>query len=50
MSLVLRLNEVLFKPLFLKVLDWAIGSGVHTHSHAYIYLAFELTSPSGQES
>ena len=28
MSLVLRLNEVLFKPLFLKVLDWAIGSGV----------------------
>lgn len=25
-ALVLRLNEVLFKPLFLKILDWAIGA------------------------
>jgi hypothetical protein len=25
-ALVLRLNEVLFKPLFLKILDWAIGN------------------------
>eukprot|EP00026_Physarum_polycephalum_P000142 Phypoly_transcript_00142.p1 GENE.Phypoly_transcript_00142~~Phypoly_transcript_00142.p1 ORF type:complete len:2127 (+),score=276.73 Phypoly_transcript_00142:96-6476(+) len=39
MALVLRLNEVLFKPLFLKVLDWAVGSEVkkyksldHEHS------------------